>query len=153
MRPYPIGFVLSANIVEIYVALGALLHIYVALKRTWEAKLGATPKSGGLNLIVSGICLLTFMSIHLFQFPFGETQGFLLCPPPYFINIAGILDMDQFLSLCWVHGDTCKSLADTVEVRDIYRLEFEMFESLGWSLFFASAGIIFATHFSANVFL
>jgi len=146
VRLYPTGFGLPANIVEIYVALGALLHICVALKRTWETKLGATPKSGGLNLIVSGICLLTFMSIHLFQFRFGETRGFFLCPPPFFINIAGILDMDHFLSLFWVHGDTCKSLADTVEVRDIYRLEFELFESLGWSLFYASAVIIFATH-------
>merc|ERR1712146_132281 len=33
-----------------------------------------------------------------------------------------------------------------VPVRDIYRLEFELFESLGWSLFYASSVIIFATH-------
>merc|ERR1712195_397327 len=81
VRLYWTGFGLPANIVEIYVALGALLHVCVAMKRTWDMKLGATPKSGGLNLIISGICLLTFMLIHLFQFRFGETRKFKLCPP------------------------------------------------------------------------
>merc|ERR1712194_523934 len=101
VRLYWTGFGLPANIVEIYVALGALLHILVALKRTWDMKLTATPKSGGLNLIVSGICLLTFMTIHLFQFRFGETRAFKLCPPPYLINAQGIVDMNHFLSLFW----------------------------------------------------
>merc|ERR1711957_346879 len=101
VRLYWTGFGLPANIVEIYVALGALLHVCVAMKRTWDMKLGATPKSGGLNLIISGICLLTFMLIHLFQFRFGETRDFKLCPPPYLINLQGVVDMEHFLSLFW----------------------------------------------------
>merc|ERR1712032_1336508 len=144
VRLYWTGFGLPANIVEIYVALGALLHVCVALKRTWDTKLGSAPKTGGLNLIVSGICLLTFMTIHLFQFRFGETRNFALCPPPYLINLRGVLDMKHFLSLFWI--DQGCDAATAVEVRDIYRLEFELFESLGWSLFYASAVVIFATH-------
>jgi len=144
VRLYWTGFGLPANIVEIYVALGALLHILVAMKRTWDMKLTATPKSGGLNLIVSGICLLTFMTIHLFQFRFGETRAFKLCPPPYLINFAGIVDMEHFLSLFWI-SEGCDDKT-AVPVRDIYRLEFQLFESLGWALFYGSSVVIFATH-------
>jgi len=144
VRLYWTGFGLPANIVEIYVALGALLHVCVAMKRTWDMKLGATPKSGGLNLIISGICLLTFMLIHLFQFRFGETRPFKLCPPPYLINLQGVVDMKHFLSLFWISD--CNAQSDSIAVRDIYRLEFEIFESFGWCLFYASAVIIFATH-------
>lgn len=146
VRLYWTGFGLPANIVEIYVALGALLHIMVALKRTWDMKLTATPKSGGLNLIVSGICLLTFMTVHLLQFRFGETRGFKLCPPPLLINFRGIIDMNHFLSLFWIDDSQCTDPKKIVEVRDIYRLEFELFESLGWSLFYTSSVIIFGTH-------
>jgi len=146
VRLYWTGFGLPANIVEIYVALGALLHILVALKRTWDMKLTATPKSGGLNLIVSGICLLTFMTIHLFQFRFGETRAYKLCPPPYLINAQGIVDMNHFLSLFWMDDSYCNDAKKMVEVRDIYRLEFELFESLGWSLFYTASVVIFGTH-------
>jgi len=144
VRLYWTGFGLPANIVEIYVALAALLHVLVALKRTWETKLGSAPNTGGLNLIVSGLCLLTFMTIHLFQFRFGETRSFSLCPPPYLINFAGIVDTTHWLSLFWL--SECPTDSTYVPVRDIYRLEFELFESLGWSLFYASSVIIFATH-------
>merc|ERR1712045_983176 len=144
VRLYWTGFGLPANIVEIYVALGALLHVCVALKRTWDTKLGTAPKTGGLNLIVSGICLLTFMLIHLFQFRFGATRDFSLCPPEYMINLQGVVDMEHFLSLFWINAG-CNA-SNSVIVRDIYRLEFEVFESLGWSLFYASSVVIFATH-------
>jgi len=145
VRLYWTGFGLPANIVEIYVALGALLHVMVALKRTWDLKLKSTPVTGDLNLIVSGICLLTFMTIHLFQFRFGETRAFKLCPPPYLINLAGVFDLDHFLSLFWI-SDCPVDSPYAVSVRDIYRLEFELFESFGWAFFYSSAVVIFATH-------
>ncbi len=37
-----------------------------------------TIKSGKMNLAFTGILLLTFMIIHLFQFRFGATQDFLV---------------------------------------------------------------------------
>ena len=58
----------------------------VALKRTWDMKLGMGIKSGQLNLAISGLALLTFMTIHLVQFRFGDTDQFgpyMVCPPPY----------------------------------------------------------------------
>merc|ERR1711988_1019867 len=125
VRLYWTGFGLPANIVEIYVALGALLHVAVALKRTWDISINYTVVSGKLNLAISGLCLLTFMTIHLVQFRFGDTQNYYLCPPPYLINIKNILTLEHFLGLFWI--DSCKNM---VKVRDIYRLEFMIFESL-----------------------
>merc|ERR1712160_232340 len=91
VRLYPTGFGLPANIVEEYVLLSAMLHVFVALKRTWDISINYTIASGKMNLAISGILLLTFMCIHLFQFRFGDTQLFTLCPPPYFVNLMGIL--------------------------------------------------------------
>merc|ERR1719197_2343363 len=53
VRLYFTGFGLNANIVEEYVLLAALLHVIVALKRTWDINLGYTIASGKLNLAIS----------------------------------------------------------------------------------------------------
>merc|ERR1712176_107986 len=97
-----------------------------------------TVASGKVNLAISGLLLLTFMCIHLVQFRFGATQPFVLCPPPYFINVQGILT----LSLFWVDTPGCHR----VSVRDIYRLEFELFQSGGWVAFYIVAVCVFSTH-------
>merc|ERR1712137_631718 len=96
VRLYPTGFGLPANIVEEYVLLAALLHIFVALKRTWDISINYTVASGKLNLAMSGIALLTFMTIHLFQYRFGETEQYLIRPPPYLINVLGLLTLNLF---------------------------------------------------------
>merc|ERR1712066_658887 len=100
VRLYWTGFGLQANIVEEYILLAALLHVFVALKRTWDISINYTVASGKLNLAISGLCLLTFMTIHLFQFRFGVTRDFTLCPPPYLINVKGILS----LALFWIQN-------------------------------------------------
>merc|ERR1719218_163367 len=100
VRLYFTGLGLPANIVEEYVLLCALLHVAVALKRTWEISLNMTVSSGKLNLAISGVMLLTFMTMHLFQFRFGETEPYKLCPPPYLINVEGILNLDLFWVKC-----------------------------------------------------
>jgi len=122
------------------VLLAALLHVFVALKRTWDISINYTIASGKLNLAISGITLLTFMTIHLFQFRFGETQPFALCPPPYLINFKTLLELR--LNLFWVHDEGCHQ----ENVRDIYRMEFEVFQSLGWCLFYIASVVIFCTH-------
>merc|ERR1719191_1188995 len=103
VRLYWTGFGFNANIVEEYVLLSALLHVAVGLKRTWDISINYTIASGKLNLAISGITLLTFMSIHLFQFRFGDTEMFKLCPPPYLVNIGTIFHLR--LNLFWI--DTC----------------------------------------------
>merc|ERR1719386_85431 len=139
VRLYFTGFGLSANIVEIYVLLAALLHVIVALKRTWDINLGYTVFSGKLNLAITGVLLLTFMTIHLFQFRFGDTQPYLVRPPPYFINLwPGIMT----LSLFWVKDPT----VDPVPVRDIYELEFNIFKNDLNVAFYIFAVLMFMIH-------
>merc|ERR1719428_1218872 len=91
VRLYWTGLGLPANIVEEYVLLSALLHVFVGLKRTWDMKLALVKSSGisALNLAISGLILMTFMTIHLFQFRFGDTEQFgpyYIRPPPFLIN-------------------------------------------------------------------
>merc|ERR1719335_438186 len=79
VRLYPSGFGLPANIVEEYVLLAAMMHVAIALKRTWDISINYTIASGKVNLAISGLLLLTFMCIHLVQFRFGETHQYYLC--------------------------------------------------------------------------
>merc|ERR1719321_2232270 len=96
VRLYCTGFGLPANIVEEYVLLAAMLHVFVALKRTWDISLNMSIASGKMNLAISGVCLLTFMTIHLFQFRFGATDKFEVCVPPYLINVQTIWKINLF---------------------------------------------------------
>merc|ERR1719478_786089 len=138
VRLYFTGFGLPANIVEIYVLLCALLHVAVATKRTWDISLNYTPSSGKLNLAFSGVLLLTYMTIHLFQFRFGDCEPYMVRPPPYFINFSGILQLQLFWS-----SDTSVT---PVPVRDIYKLEFELFSNGYWVLFYILSVFVFAVH-------
>merc|ERR1719356_304581 len=106
VRLYWTGFGAPANIVEEYVLLSAILHVAVALKRTWDISINYTIASGKMNLAISGVCLLTFMTIHLFQFRFGETEPYKICPPPYLVNVKGLLH----LALFWVGYEGCTSI-------------------------------------------
>merc|ERR1711975_211230 len=63
VRLYWTGFGLPANIVEEYILLSVLLHVFVGLKRSWDKK-GMAKTAGvwnSLNLAITGIMLLTFM--------------------------------------------------------------------------------------------
>jgi len=143
VRLYWTGFGLPANIVEEYILLSVLLHVFVGLKRTWDMKLALvkTQGFGVLNLAISGLMLLTFMTIHLFQFRFGDTDQFgpyFVRPPPYLINFWGIMSLNLF----W----TDETYVKPVGVRDIYALEFQIFKNPFWSMFYIAAVCIFMVH-------
>ena len=67
VRLYWTGFGFQANIVEECVLLSALLHESVGLERTWDLKLSPGLMSGQLNLAITGLMLLTVITIHFFQ--------------------------------------------------------------------------------------
>merc|ERR1712022_87028 len=77
VRLYWTGFGLPANIVELYVLLAVCLHVSVALKRTWDVSINFKVSTGKMNLAFSGVALLSFMIIHLYQFRFGATEPYL----------------------------------------------------------------------------
>lgn len=143
VRLYWTGFGLPANIVEEYILLSVLLHVFVGLKRTWDMKLALAKSQGPgvLNLAISGLMLLTFMTIHLFQFRFGDTDQFgpyYVRPPPYLINFWGIPSLNLF----WTDDPSVKP----VGVRDIYALEFQIFKNQFWSMFYVFAVFVFMAH-------
>jgi len=149
VRLYWTGFGLPANIVEEYVLLSALLHVFVAMKRTWDSKLAMGLKSGQLNLAISGLMLLTFMTVHLFQFRFGDTTVFgpyYIRPPPYLINLWGILNLNNF-NLFWTDADCDKGI-ERVGVRDIYKLEFQILGNIYWAAFYIFSVCLFMIHAS-----
>jgi len=141
VRLYWTGFGLPANIVEEYILLSVLLHVFVGLKRTYDMKLAMGVRSGALNLAITGLMLLTFMTIHLFQFRFGDTEQFgpyFLRPPRYLINFWGILSLNLF----WTDDTTIAP----VGVRDIYALEYQIFQNQIWSGFYIFCVTVFMVH-------
>merc|ERR1712045_63552 len=58
----------------------------------------------------------------------------------YLVNLWTLLQLR--LNLFWVDTPGCP----TSEVRDIYRLEFEVFQQPGWCIFYLLAVVVFAAH-------
>lgn len=56
------------------------------------------------------------------------------------VNLATLFQ--PRLNLFWADTPGCVM----AEVRDIYRREFEVFQSLGWVLFYLASVVIFKTH-------
>ena len=84
MRLHWTGAGFQANIVEEDVLLSILSHISASLKRTRDRKLSTGLMGGHLKLAITGLMLLTFMTIHLFQF--RDTEQYFLRTSPTLIN-------------------------------------------------------------------
>mmetsp|Transcript_17487 Transcript_17487/g.43529 ORF Transcript_17487/g.43529 Transcript_17487/m.43529 type:complete len:494 (+) Transcript_17487:340-1821(+) len=138
---WTMGGLVKANIVEVYLMLAIMLHVSVALKRTWDINRNQTLGSGKLNLALSGSCLLIFMMVHLNQFRFGATQKYYVRPPPAYyggINWPGVLELRLF----WSQDE---SIAP-VPVRDIYKLEFDLFQDPVWVVWYMFSTGMFLLH-------
>merc|ERR1712007_421716 len=164
VRLYWSGFGLPANIVEEYVLLSALLHATVAILRTrtiwknrnrYDGKVNSGTElsrytghlissfmknllDGTLSLILTGLLLGLFMTIHLFQFRFGATQDYYIRVPPWMINWFGIFSLNLF----WDYDKTLPLMG----VRDIYQLEFDLFRSTGGVAFYIFSVCVFMVH-------
>merc|ERR1719210_3100756 len=109
------------SVVEEYLALALLLHVSVALKRSWDISANYTISSGRWNMLLSGLTVLTFLTIHLSDIRFShEVKHTMLRPPPYFIAFDGILQGRVFF-------ETDESIPE-VRVRDIYSREVVLFK-------------------------
>jgi hypothetical protein len=144
VRLYWTGFGFNANVVEEYVLLSAIMHVCIALKRTYDITTKYTVASGQWNLAITGILLLIYMTIHLFQFRFGSTQPYGVRPPPLLFNFEGINPFsDQFLHLFY----TIDTSVDVVLVRDIYKLEFDLFQGPFWVVYYCFSVFVFLAHY------
>lgn len=129
-----------ANVIEIYLWFCLIIHAYVGLKRTYSIAGNYTLNSGKLNLFISGVLLLVFLCIHLVQFRFAETHYWPVRPPTYLVN----LDLEDLLHLnfFWSRDTSIPQ----VMVRDIYRLEFELFQNWFWAVYYIFSVLVFVTH-------
>merc|ERR1712187_739198 len=129
---------------------------FVGLKRTWDMKLSMGVRSGALHGAITGVTLLTFMTIHLFQFRFGATQDYYMVPPPYLINFSwGLFKLKLFWDTT-VDLTTEAGKAQMIPVRDIYKLEYDVFaETVSvfgtklpnvWAYFYIFSVVIFMIH-------
>jgi len=93
-----------------------------------------------MNLALSGVMLGTFMTIHLFQFRFADTLQYYIRPPPMLISWYGIPKLNLF----WTEYKE----VTPVPVRDIYNLEYTLFNSQGnfWAYFYIFSVVVFMTH-------
>lgn len=130
------GLGLNATILEEYLLLGALLHIYIGCKRTMDISISFPIQSGKLNLMISGTVLLLFLLVHLSQFRFGDADTYMLCPPRGMLN--------------WFHGGRLfsddRANCERVEAKDLYGLAFNVFSSLGWTLFYVACVAVLVLH-------
>ena len=65
---------------------GRLVRILERRKRTWDQKVSCGLLGGQLDLGITGLMLLMFMTIHFFQFRFADTGNYYLSSPPTLIN-------------------------------------------------------------------
>merc|ERR1712098_331361 len=136
-RLYWTGFGFQANIVEEYLLLAAMLHIMVALRRTWDMNKAGTLESGRLNLAITGVLLLFYMMVHLTQYRFAATEPYYLRPPPYGVTFQ---DLPHLVT-------TTDTSVPLVPVRDIYRLEHELFQKPEWCFYYILCTTIFLAHY------
>merc|ERR1712136_386970 len=115
-------------------------YFFVRLNWTWDQKLSSGLMSGQLNLAITGLMLLTFMTIHLFQFRFADTEQYLLRPPPTLIN----WHPSWLITLTFFWTDNKQ--VPLVPVRDIFLNEYKVLKNPVWCGFYIMAVLIFMTH-------
>jgi len=127
----------SVSIVEEYLALGLLLHVTVALKRSYDITIGYTIATGRWNMLLSGLVVLTFLTKHLQDFRFYPEWDYVeIGAPPMFINFGGLLQGHVF-----VDPDGPK-----VKARDLYTREVALFKDLNTVLMYSFCLALFVTH-------
>mmetsp|Transcript_1622 Transcript_1622/g.3517 ORF Transcript_1622/g.3517 Transcript_1622/m.3517 type:complete len:601 (-) Transcript_1622:207-2009(-) len=128
-------FNMPLNFIELYILMGAALHVAVALRRTWQFKALKLFKTEPeqMTLVWTGVLLLAFGIVHLQQFRFGKTDTWYLNGPKW---------MWPFFS---GHGSAAEFEGAT-PVRDIYKLEVELFQNGWWCLFYIGAVFVFGKH-------
>merc|ERR1719284_1671921 len=81
------------SVIEEYLALGLLLHVSVALKRSWDISINYCLNSGRWNMLLSGLTILFFLTVHLADIRFSSQMKYtMIRPPPYYVAWPGVLE-------------------------------------------------------------
>lgn len=129
------------SVVEEYLALGLLVHVSVALKRTWDLNMGYTLATGKWNMALSGLVVLFFLIKHLQDFRFYPTYDYMeIWAPDYMINFRGIPSGRLFAA------EVGQPDASPVKVRDLYSREVALFKDINSVLLYTACIVTFVTH-------
>merc|ERR1712178_506360 len=81
------------SVVEEYLALALILHVSVALKRSWDISMNYTIATGRWNMMLSGLVILFFLTHHLQDFRFYPHYDYVeLYAPKYGIAFDGLME-------------------------------------------------------------
>jgi cytochrome b involved in lipid metabolism/aspartate oxidase len=130
---------LEANFIELYLLLAAMLHVSVALKRSWDISMNYTLWSGRWNMMLSGLVILTFMTKHLSDFRLFPEDSYKLTkirPAPFGANPLGLIQG---------HMWTDPSVPEIV-VTDLYSREHDVFTDPKNLFFYITAIVCFMFH-------
>eukprot|EP00928_Gymnodinium_smaydae_P038749 TRINITY_DN2664_c0_g3_i3.p1 TRINITY_DN2664_c0_g3~~TRINITY_DN2664_c0_g3_i3.p1 ORF type:complete len:1003 (+),score=297.36 TRINITY_DN2664_c0_g3_i3:444-3011(+) len=128
---------LNAGPLEVYLLLAGLLHVSVALKRSWDISIGYCLYTGKWNMLLSGLIILTFLMKHLTDFRFaGGYYYTYLRPAPYLVNPLGAID-----GHLWTDPS-----APQIVVKDAYTKEWEVFSHTPTVIFYLSCVFFFVCH-------
>ncbi|CAJ1373427.1 unnamed protein product [Effrenium voratum] len=125
------------SVVEEYLALALLLHVTVALKRSYDITIGYTIATGRWNMLLSGLVILTFLIKHLQDFRFYPYYDYVeLKAPPMLVNVKGVLSGHIFTD----------PDGELVKARDLYSREVALFKDLNTVLVYSICLALFVTH-------
>jgi len=129
---------------EEYFIAGLFFHACIGVRRTWDKrriakKMYFTQALSQFRMGVSGLTLGGFLIMQLTQFRFAATEQYFMRPPPMLVNPT--INPAKI----WMTDDT--SVA-AVPVRDIYKLEFDVFNRNGkiWGFVYCIFVAVFVTH-------
>eukprot|EP00933_Yihiella_yeosuensis_P037531 TRINITY_DN31497_c0_g1_i1.p1 TRINITY_DN31497_c0_g1~~TRINITY_DN31497_c0_g1_i1.p1 ORF type:complete len:967 (-),score=281.29 TRINITY_DN31497_c0_g1_i1:158-3058(-) len=129
------------SVVEEYLALALLVHVSVALKRSWDISINYTIRTGRWNMMLSGLTVLFFLSKHLQDFRFYPTFDYVeLYAPKYMVAFDGILQGRVFTE------DPSSPYAEKVIARDLYSREVVLFKDISNVILYTACIVIFCTH-------
>jgi hypothetical protein len=121
--------------VELYLLVAGILHVFVATLRTIKFKklaMISDPNSRGqLTLAFTGALLFVFLVIHLSQFRLPTEY------PSYTFRVKWMYPF---------YCDRTQTNCDIATFKDLYKMEFQIFESGKWVLFYLFSVVMFVTH-------
>lgn len=135
------------SLVDIYLYLSLLLHVSVALKRSWDISMQYCVHTGKWNMMISGLTVLTFLIHHLWDLQFYELHGEwgkakLRPPSPLPVSLKGMLEIPPRV---FFEPPDDTNFAE-VTVRDLYSREVDLFSEGGVVLFYTACVLVFVLH-------
>mmetsp|Transcript_28923 Transcript_28923/g.67328 ORF Transcript_28923/g.67328 Transcript_28923/m.67328 type:complete len:1009 (-) Transcript_28923:278-3304(-) len=132
--PIPFG------LIELYLFFALLLHVTVALKRSYDITINYCLYSGRWNMLLSGLVVLTFLTKHLIDFRFATDYKLAEIRPP-----KNWISFDRLIN-GYVWTEDSESGVKLKAVNDLYTKEYEVFGNFNNVAFYQICVAIFVCH-------